>query len=234
MPPALLHARCTPPARLAPPARPSAGLRRSADSGEPPPPRSQARACGQRGLSQPRLGPAPGRPWASQPHHCRRHRYVWMELAGARAAMRPTVSASPKVTFCMDLEAGGAAGSDPQQLPSTAVHKVHQDEPRAGPGGMGSHACGLSRVTHRFRTTTTTAPSGRRKAVYSRSVFLDSLEATSPTRWEPSGMNLLHGHEQEATPERESELSRALLPPNLPCSPPDKLLLQPRSRSPGS
>lgn len=28
--------------------------------------------------------------------------------------------------------------------------------------------------------------------MYSSAVFLDSLEATSATRWEPSGMNLLN------------------------------------------
>lgn len=148
-----------------------------------------------------------------------------MELAGATAAMRPTVSANPKVMFCRDLEGKEQQGQTCSSSRAPAMHKAQQD---------GSHARRLGCITHRFRTTTTTAPSGRRKAVYSRSTFLDSLEAMSPTRWEPSGMNLLHGHEQEATPGRESDPRKAPLPTNLPCSPPDKLLLQPRSWSPGS
>lgn len=48
-------------------------------------------------------------------------------------------------------------------------------------------------ATHRFRTTRTTAPSGRRKAECSRSQRRHFLETASPTRCEPSGMNLLWG-----------------------------------------
>lgn len=44
--------------------------------------------------------------------------------------------------------------------------------------------------SHRFSTTTTAEPSGRTSATVSKSFF--SL-AASPTRWEPSGMNLLGG-----------------------------------------
>jgi len=52
-----------------------AWLRRGMGSGEQPPPRSQPRARGQRGAALPaRLAPAPGRPWASRPRHCRCHR----------------------------------------------------------------------------------------------------------------------------------------------------------------
>lgn len=80
-------------------------------------------------------------------------------------------------------------GEEQQQGQSCGVRRA---EPHT-PGRMGS-------CTHRFRTTTTTAPSGRWKAVYSSSVFLDCLEATSPTRWEPSGMNLLHGHQKRVRP----------------------------------
>lgn len=71
-------------------------------------------------------------------------------------------------------------------------------------------------ATHLFRTTTMAAPSGRRKAVYSRAHFLHDLEATSPTRCEPSGMNLLQRQEQccehtegTGSPKTELEQHRA-------------------------
>lgn len=62
-------------AQLIPPAHPSAWLCRGADSGEPPPPCSQARArghCGAALLAW--ISLALGQPWVSQPCHCRFHR----------------------------------------------------------------------------------------------------------------------------------------------------------------
>lgn len=51
--------------------------------------------------------------------------------------------------------------------------------------------------SHRFSTTTTAEPSGRISATVSKSFF--SL-ATSPTLWEPSGMNLLKWEQQRQEP----------------------------------
>lgn len=48
------------------------------------------------------------------------------------------------------------------------------------------------RCSHRFSTTTTAEPSGRVSATASRPFF---WLASSPTLWEPSGMNLLRGEQ---------------------------------------
>lgn len=56
-----------------------------------------------------------------------------MELAGATASIRPTVSASPKVTFCRDLE--GEEGQQSQEDP--AAGRERQQCTR--PSRMGVH-----------------------------------------------------------------------------------------------
>lgn len=152
--------------------------------------------------TRPHIAPPPPTPWeapSSPPPH------VGLDGVGRRHRLDEPHGVSQPKGDVLWGPGGGLGGARRREGSMGAAI----DGVRSWGGVGGVHGA------HRLSTTTTAAPSGRRKAVYSRGVFLDFWGAMSPTRWEPSGMNLLRGQRGAVRP---GVGVRATLSP--PCPPP--------------